>query len=166
MLGSIGRKTFSRIGFEIADAIVRHLFGMRVVQREVERREGELAPIKNAGGRQFRVLHFLDYFRRNLLRWIAVIGRESVEHFLVPDPVLQHLRWRLDKIARHMRAGETAVLRASHDRVQRVAEFVEQRFDILVGQQATACPLSAAENCRATRRSAADIFHPATVCRR
>src|SRR5438067_13603603 len=34
-----------------------------------------------------------------------------------------------------MRSGETAVLRASDNRMKRVTEFVEQSFDFLVRQQ-------------------------------
>src|SRR2546429_425208 len=80
------------------DTIVRHVFRMRVVQGEVERRERELAPIKNTGVGKLGVVHFFDDFGRNLFRRVAVISREGVEHFLVPDPVLQHLRWRFDEI--------------------------------------------------------------------
>ena len=83
------------------------------MQREVERRERELAPIKTPALASFASFIFLIIFGRNLLRWIAVIGGKSVEHFLVPDPVLEHLRWRLYKIPRHMRAGETTIFRAS-----------------------------------------------------
>ena len=46
------------------------------------------------------------------------------QHLGVPDPLLQHLRWGFDEIARHAGAGETAIAGASHDRVHRVAEFV------------------------------------------
>src|SRR5437762_4680488 len=108
---------------------------MLIVQFEVERCEGELASIKNTGIRQLRVIHFFDDFRWNFLRWIAVIGRKRIEHFLVPDPILQHLRWRFYEIPRHMRSGETAVLRASDNRMKRVTEFVEQSFDFLVCHQ-------------------------------
>src|SRR5207248_7117784 len=58
------------------------------------------------------------------------IGGESIEHLLAPDPVLQHLRWRFDKISGDMSAGKAAVLRAGRDLVQGVAEFVEKRFHI------------------------------------
>src|SRR5258708_13820012 len=108
---------------------------MLIVQLQVERREGELASIKNTGIRKLGVIHFFDYFRWNFLRWITVVGRKRVEHFLVPDPVLQHLRRRLHEITRHMRSGKTAVLRASDNRVQSVTEFVEQSLDLLVRHQ-------------------------------
>src|SRR6266536_5973284 len=74
---------------------------MLIVQLQVERCEGELASIQNTGIRKLGVIHFFDYFRGNFLRWIAVIGRKRIEHFLVPYPVLQHLRWRFYEITRH-----------------------------------------------------------------
>ena len=165
MLGSIGRKTFSRIGFEIAT----QSYGMSSAAdratrgRAMRTRTG--VDNRTPAVASFASFIFLNYFRRNFLRRIAIIGRKSVEHFLVPDPVLQHLRRRLHEIPRHMRAGKTPVFRARDDRMQRVAEFVEQRFDLAGASSKTACPRSAAENCKATRQLAADIFHPATVCR-
>src|SRR5947207_13989664 len=97
---------------------------MLIVQFEVERCEGELASIKNTGIRQFRVIHFFDDFRWNFLRWIAVVCRKHVEHFLVHDPVMQHLRWRFYEIPRHMRSGETAVPPARDTRVKSATDVV------------------------------------------
>src|SRR5439155_9041204 len=96
------------------------IFRMRVVHRKVERRERELTSIKNAGGRFFGVVHFLNDVARNFLRWIAIIGGESIEHLFAPDPVLKHLRWRFYEIAGDMRSGETSGLRAGGNLVQRV----------------------------------------------
>ena len=73
-------------------AIVWRIFGVLIVQSEIERRKRELAAVKNTGVGQFGVIHFFDYFRWNFFRWIPVIGGKSVEYLLVPDPVLQHLR--------------------------------------------------------------------------
>ena len=89
----------------------------------------------------FAIISAGIFFRR-----IAIIGRERIEHFLVPDPVLQHLRGRFDEIRRDVRAGETRILGVRHDGVEGVAEFVEERFDVLVSRGATACPGSAAGN--------------------
>src|SRR5438876_3171369 len=116
-------------------AIVRRIFGVLIVQGQIERRERELAAIKNTGVRQLSVVHFFDDLCRNFLGWIAVVGSKRIEHFLVPDPILQHLRGRLDKITGNMRSGETAVLGASDNRMQGVTEFVKQRFHIAVCQQ-------------------------------
>ena len=90
---------------------------MLVVQREIKRCEGKLASIENASGGQFRVVHFFDEFGRNFLRRIAVIGCKRVEHLLVPDPVLQHLRRRLDEITGDMCSGEPSILGARGDRM-------------------------------------------------
>src|SRR6266478_7450651 len=103
---------------------------MGVVHRKVKRRERELTSIKNAGGRFLGVIHLLDDVARNFLRWIAIIGGESVEHFLAPDPVLEHLRWRFYEIAGDMRSGETSGLGAGCNLMQRVTEFVEKRFHV------------------------------------
>src|SRR4030095_3914731 len=130
-----GEENFFQNWVRYYHAIIRRIFGVRSVQSEIERRERELAPVKNTGVGQFGVVHFLNYFSRNFFRWIAVIGGERVEHLLVPDPVLQHLRGRFDKITRHMSPGETAVLRARHNRMQSVTKFVEQRFHVGVRQQ-------------------------------
>ncbi len=128
------------------------------MQGQIERSESELPAIKNAGGGQLRVVHLLDRLRGNLLRRIAIIGREGIEDLLVPNPVLQHLRRRLDKIAGDMRACEASIFRARHDGMESVTEFVEERFDVGVRHEERACPRSAAENCKAARRSGADIF--------
>src|SRR4030095_1979975 len=105
---------------------------MLVMQGEVERRERKLASIQNARIRQLRVIHLFDDFSWDFLRWIAVIGRKRIEDFLVPDPVLQHLRRRFYEISWHMRSGETAVLRARDNRMECVTEFVKQSLDFLV----------------------------------
>ena len=128
------------------------------MQGEIERREGKLAAIIDAGGGQFGVVHFLDGLRRNFLRRIAIIGGESVENFFVPDPVLQHLRRRFDEIARHIGAGEAAIFRARHDRVQRVAEFVEERFHVAVRHERGFVRARAAGNCKAARTVGPLIF--------
>src|SRR5438046_8584823 len=103
---------------------------MRVVHRKVERRERELTSIKNAGGRFFGVVHFLNDVARNFLRWIAIIGGESIEHLFAPDPVLKHLRWRFYEIARDMRSGETSGLRAGGNLVHSVTKFLQKRFHV------------------------------------
>src|SRR5437773_10251449 len=90
---------------------------MRVVHRKVGRGERELTSIENAGGRFFGVVHFLNYVARNFLRWIAIIGGESIEHLFAPDPVLKHLRWRFYEIAGDMRSGEASGLRSEERRV-------------------------------------------------
>src|SRR5436190_10565999 len=47
-------------------AIVRHIFRVGVVQSQVERRERELASIKNSSVCQLCVIHLFDNFRRDL----------------------------------------------------------------------------------------------------
>src|SRR5438093_6660358 len=98
----VGNERRSRIDWEenlfqgrvrYCDALVRPIFGVLIVQSEIERRERELAPVKNTSIGQLGVVHFFNYLCWNLFRWIAVIGCKRVEHFFVPDPVLQHLRW-------------------------------------------------------------------------
>ncbi len=103
---------------------------MGIVEREIERRERKLPPVKHARRRELRLVHSLDDFGRNLFRRIAVISRESIEHFFVPNPVLQHLRGRFDEIARHMSSSKTTVLGPCRDRMQRVSELVEERFHV------------------------------------
>src|SRR6266699_2303792 len=98
---------------------------MLVVQREIKRCERKLAPIENASGGQFSVIHFFDEFGRNFLRRIAVISCKGVEYLLVPDPVLEHLRRRLDEIAGDMCSGEPSILGARRDGMQCVAKLVE-----------------------------------------
>src|ERR1051326_2515056 len=113
----------NRIGY--GDAIVRHVFRMRIVQREIERCERELAAISNPCIRQLGVVYLFPDFAGNLLRRVTVIRRERVEHLLVPHPVLEHLRRRLYEITGHMRASETSVLGTSNNGMQTVAEFVK-----------------------------------------
>src|SRR6516225_3614728 len=108
---------------------------MRVVHREIERRERKLSAIKDSGGRLLCVVHLLNDVGRNLFRGIAIISREGVEHFLVPNPVLEHLRGRFDEIAWNMRAGETSILGAGSDFVQAMSELVEQRFYVGMGHE-------------------------------
>ena len=91
--------------------------------------------------------------RRNLLRRITVIGGERVEHLLVPDPVLQHLRRRLDEIAGTLVPEKRAYFARGHDRVERVAELVEERLDVADESGAMACLGWAAGSCRGARRS-------------
>src|SRR5204863_6729653 len=99
---------------------------MRSVEREIEGSKSKLAPIVNTLGGQLGLLHFGNGFRRNLFRWVGVIGCKSIEHFLVPDPVLQHLRRGFDEIAGHVRAGEADVFRASDNGVEGVTELMEE----------------------------------------
>ena len=117
------------------DAIPSRIFLMRVVHGKIERRERELAAIKNASSRFLGVVHLLDDVARDLFRRIAVIGGETVEHFFVPDPVLQHLRRRFDEITGDMCSGKAAMPRTGCDFVQDVAEFVEQRFHVGMGHE-------------------------------
>src|SRR4029077_10250774 len=114
------------------DAIVWHFFGMRIVKSEVKRGERELAAIKNAGVCQLRVVELLNDICGNFFGRIAVIGSKSIQHVLVPKPVLQHLRWRFNKITRDMRTREAAVLGASDNRMQSMAKLVEKRLDVLM----------------------------------
>src|ERR671918_1095252 len=130
-----GQKNFFQNRVRYCHAIVRRIFGVLIVQSEIKRRERELASVENTGVGQLGVVHFLNYFCWNFFRWIAVIGRERVEHLLVPDPVLQHLRGRFDKVTWDMSSGETAVLSASDNRMQSVTKFVEQGFHVAVRQQ-------------------------------
>ena len=88
---------------------------MLIVHREIERGKSKLAPINHAGIGEFGVVHLLDDLCRNFLRRISVIGRESIEHFFVPNPVLQHLRRRFYEIAGHVRSGKTSMLCARCD---------------------------------------------------
>src|SRR6266404_6269768 len=85
------KKNFFENWIRDRNAIIGLIFRMLIVQYKVERCESELSPIENAGRGQFRIVHFLDDVRRNFLGRIAIIGREGVEHVLVPNPVLQHL---------------------------------------------------------------------------
>src|SRR5215510_7082844 len=112
--------------------IVWHLFGMRIMQSKIERSERELPAIKHAGICQLRVVELLDDFCGNFFGRIAVIGSESIKHFLVPNPVLQHLRWRFNKITRDMRSREAAILGSSDNRMQSMPKLVEKRFDVLM----------------------------------
>ena len=73
---------------------------------------------------------FRDFFRR-----VAIVGGEGVEHGLVPNPVLEHLRRRLDEVTRHACAGETCEPRLRENAVQRVAELVKQCLDVVVREQ-------------------------------
>src|SRR5262249_19127193 len=99
-------------------AIPFRAFRMRVMHCEVEGSEPKLPAIKNSGGRQLGVVHLLNDLGRDLFRRIAIIGGESIENFLVPHPILQHLRRRFDEITGDMCAGETAILRTRGDLVQ------------------------------------------------
>ena len=123
------------------------------VQREVHQAEGKLAAITRAFGGQPGFLELGENFGGNFLGRIAVIGGETVQHFFVPHPVLQHLRGRLDEIARHAGAGEARVFGARQDRVHGVAEFVEDRFDVVVRQERRLVLRRASGNCRSTRQS-------------
>ena len=98
------------------------------MQLKIDKGEGELSPIEGARCREPGIVHLLDDFRGNSFRRIAIIARKSVENFLVPNPVLQHLRWGFDEIYRHMGPGESAVFGAGQNAVQSVSEFVKERF--------------------------------------
>jgi len=60
---------------------------------------------------------------------VAISG-ESIEHLFVPNPVLEHLRRSFDKVAWHVRAGETSVLRAGGYFVETMTELVKQHFNV------------------------------------
>src|SRR5262249_29538478 len=111
-------------------AIPIGIFGMGVVHREIERGEGKLPSIENTGSRFLGVVHFLNDLSRDFLGRIAVVSRESIEHFFVPNPVLQHLRRRFDKIAGNMRAAEASVLRTGGYFMEAMTEFVKQHFNV------------------------------------
>ena len=102
--------------------------------------EGELAAVECAFDGQLGGLELVQYLLGNFFGRIAVIRGKAVQHLFVPNPVLQHLRRRFDEIARHARAGEAGVFGAGQNRVHGVAEFVEERFHVLVRRAATACP--------------------------
>ena len=85
------QKNFLENRIRDRDAIPSCVFGVRVMHREIERRERELPSIKNTGGRFLGVVHFLNDVARNFFGRIAIISRESIEHFFVPHPILEHL---------------------------------------------------------------------------
>ena len=87
---------------------------------KIHQPEGKLPAIMRAVGRVVR--GFLELARISggiFFARIAIIRRETVEHLLVPHPVLEHLRRRFHEIARHARAGETRAPRASGSRASR-----------------------------------------------
>src|SRR3954452_12800760 len=113
-----GQKDFFQDRVRYGHAIVWHFFGMWIMQSQVEGSERELPPIKYAGICQLRVIELLDDVCGNFFRRIAVIGSESIQHLLVPNPVLQHLRWRFHKITGDIGTGEATIFSASDNRVQ------------------------------------------------
>src|SRR5262249_28549426 len=117
------------------DAIVGLTFRMDVVQGKIDIRKAELTTIKNTNRSQFRLLHFRDQLGRNLLRWVSIIGRKSVEDLFVPDPVLQHLRRCFNEVRRYAGAGEANVFGIGHNGVQSVAELMKERFHVLMAQE-------------------------------
>src|SRR5215470_16520214 len=120
-----GQKDLFQDRIRHRDAIVGTVFSVLLVQGEVERRECKLASIISAGISQLGVIHLFNYFPWNLFRWVAVVGRKRVENLFVPNPILQHLRRRLDEITGYMCSGEAAVFRTSNNRMESVAEFVK-----------------------------------------
>src|SRR5438876_496077 len=63
------------------------------------------------------------------------IGCDRVEYPFVPDPVLQHLRRRFNKVTGNMSPGKAAVLRTSDNRMESVTKLVKQCFHIGMRQQ-------------------------------
>ena len=105
------------------------------MQAKVDQPVRELAAIVPRDGRLLGLLQFIENGLRDLNGWIAVVRCERIEHGLVPDPVFEHLRRRLDKVTRHARASEAAEFRAGQNTVQRVAKLMEQRLDVVVREQ-------------------------------
>src|SRR5207237_6745822 len=123
------QKNFLQDRIRNRHAIIRSILRMWSVQGEIKRSKGELPSIKYARSREFCVFHFLNGFARNFLRWLPVIRSERIEHILIPNPVLQHLRGSLDEIGRDMGAGKAPIRGARRNGMQDVTKFVEQGFD-------------------------------------
>ena len=61
--------------------------------------------------------------------------RESLDHLLVPDPVLKHLRGQLDKVSLNLSASKLREVGFGQQVVHDVAEFVEERPHISVAHR-------------------------------
>ena len=105
------------------------------MQGHVRQGEGELAAVERAFGGEPRGLKLGEDILGDLLRGVAIIGGETVQHLLVPDPVLKHLGGGLDEVARDAGAGEAGILGAGHDGMHRVAELVEDGLHVAVREQ-------------------------------
>jgi chorismate mutase len=70
------------------------------------------------------------------------VRADARQHLVQPGVVLHELAGQLDRIPRHaVDAGDTGIADARQHVVQAVAEFMEQRHDIIVRQQRRAAVL-------------------------
>src|SRR5690606_24843923 len=84
-----------------------------------------------------------DHFRKQSL-WNGLsrfeMSREKVERLAVPAEVFHDLRWQFDEIPRHGGSCERFHRHIAKQAVQKMAEFMENRFHFAVCQQRGSVP--------------------------
>src|SRR5438128_2315989 len=85
--------------------------------------------------------------------------REEIERFLLPRPLLEHLRRRLDEVTRDARAREGRELRLAEQVMDDVTELVEEGDRVLVAHERG----RGAARLRKVALDGADRYQPRTV---
>ena len=111
--------------------VERLVFGDRVDvhvrQRRGDQLRGHEALVEQLAAAQLR----RQILRNHLVR--TVVHGVLLQHLGIEGPVLHQLRGQLHEIALHL--GQSAVLHVVEEEMERMPEFVEQRFGFVEGQQ-------------------------------
>ena len=81
-----------------------------------------------------RALNLIYQLLRHRLAGLVVLS-EGVEELLLAEEVLVELRGQFHEVARHIGAGEGAVLAAGEHAVERVSELMEEGLYLVVGEE-------------------------------
>ena len=74
---------------------------------------------------------------QRLIQWRAgfMMPRMGLQCLRQAQPMFHDLGWEFDKIAKHCGAGLGRIVRAAHEPMQRMAEFMKQRARLIKGKQ-------------------------------
>ena len=110
-------------------------FGSRLCSSRLERRVEHLLPHVEPLAELVGGLHPLHQLGRDRLAGLVVLG-ERLQRLGRPDPLLEHLRRRLDEVPLGRDARDAGPPRVAAEHVvQQVAELVEERLDVGVLHQ-------------------------------
>ena len=114
--------------------ILAEEIGQAGVELEIELGEGQLAHESGRAHVVFRGDHLGEELLGDRLVGLEV-ACEEIQRFPVPAEILHDLGRELDEIPRHVRARQGFHGDLAEQAVQQVAEFMENRFHLAMGQQ-------------------------------
>ena len=109
----------------------KRIAGVGAGKLHVESRQHVLAGIAHAGAEAAGLVDAIEQFGIHR-RTVAAMVVDQRQWLRAPGPLLEHLRRCFDEVLAHVRAGQRRVVGARQGGVQQVAEFVEQRLQLVV----------------------------------